>query len=118
MDVDWSVDSITMSMLIQMLRVARRTAMSHEKSLGHTISRRNFLRGVAWTAGAAVLAACGAAVQPGGQAQVPTAASGQQPAEATAQPPADKSAGTNPATLSWEFRGIPDELTHGRPSLD
>src|SRR5688572_15227553 len=108
MDIPRSVDSITISMMIQRLRVARRIAMSHEKPLGRAISRRDFLRGVAWTAGATVLAACGAAVQPGGQAQVPTAASGQQPALATAQPPADQSPGTNPATLRWEFRGSQD----------
>src|SRR5690348_4996933 len=92
--------------------------MSHEKPHGRAMSRRDFLRGVTWTAGAAVLAACGAAVQPGGQADSPTAASGQQPAQATAQPPADKSPGTNPATLRWEFRGSQDDLNRANTSLE
>ena len=92
--------------------------MSHENSHSRLTSRRHFLRGVAWTAGAAVLAACGAAVQPGGQAQVPTAASGQQPAQATAQPPADKAPGTNPATLRWEFRVSQEDLDRAKASLE
>jgi multiple sugar transport system substrate-binding protein len=89
--------------------------MTHDESPRRPISRRAFLRGVAWVSGAGLLAACGAQVQPGGQVAGPTAV----PAEpATAQPPADNAPGTNPATLRWEFRGSQEDLDQAQVSLD